>query len=490
VTLRFDWHPFIDHPIINSKAALVVDLVVKKGSQRATKEKTEQTCKQILSALYSAYFSFPQGSSRVSISLTSNHYTQSDYSFRIVKAVFDCLRKLKWIETEIGTEASKKVTRMWAVGELAMAFDGIGLVWCYQEPKPKASLVVLRNYQSPEGKTKKQRGPKVDVEVPSTPEVQDYRDKLYSFNQFLLKHCIALDLDDQNLTALAEEIVQRAKDEARVWSSEEDEKVGCLDFSRVQLRRIFSRGSLALGGRFYGGWWQTIPSRHRPLIRINGYKTYELDYSSMALRIIYALEGIDVPKEEDLYDIGLPNWIPDDDPRRTPIKTYINALLNDEFGNYGLPKRDQERVGVDQKELYDRVVQRHKPIAHLFNTGIGLKAQFLDSQVAEEVMHAMKYQDVLVLPIHDSFIVRLGCADWLHEAMEDAFMKIVGANVGITLEGTKSNEHFDKTMDEVNQAGPKVVSFKSDEARNALERQRTSIMGKYRSSWREKGFVI
>ena len=41
----------------------------------------------------------------------------------------------------------------------------------------------------------------------------------------------------------------------------------------------------------------------------------------MALRIVYAMEGMDVSKDEDLYDIGLPNWEVQRDPRRKPIKT-------------------------------------------------------------------------------------------------------------------------------------------------------------------------
>ena len=122
---------------------------------------------------------------------------------------------------------------------------------------------------------------------------------------------------------MAEEMVKRAEDKTRVWSSEEEEKVGRLDFSRVQLRRIFSRGSLEKGGRFYGGWWQSIPSLYRPHIRINGKKTTEMDFSSMALRIVYAMEGMDVSKDEDLYDIGLPNWEVQRDPRRKPIKKII-----------------------------------------------------------------------------------------------------------------------------------------------------------------------
>ena len=119
MTLRFDWYPRFDHSVINSKTDLVLDLVASKETHKKTREETERTTKQILSSLYYAYFSFPRGSSEVSLPLTSNHYSKSPYSYRIVRSVFDCLSDLGWIESQKGTEAGKKVTRIWAAGELS-----------------------------------------------------------------------------------------------------------------------------------------------------------------------------------------------------------------------------------------------------------------------------------------------------------------------------------------------------------------------------------
>ena len=36
----------------------------------------------------------------------------------------------------------------------------------------------------------------------------------------------------------------------------------------------------------------------------------------MSLRIVYALQGIERDVDDDLYDIGLDNWLGGDDPRR------------------------------------------------------------------------------------------------------------------------------------------------------------------------------
>ena len=63
--------------------------------------------------------------------------------------------------------------------------------------------MVLRNFKKPQSKTKKGRGKKIDLSNPETSEVNQYRSHVYNYNQFLLKHCISLDLDDEHLNTLA-----------------------------------------------------------------------------------------------------------------------------------------------------------------------------------------------------------------------------------------------------------------------------------------------
>jgi len=76
-----------------------------------------------------------------------------------------------------------------------------------------------------------------------------------------------------------------------------------LIFTHITLRRIFSRGSLKKGGRFYGGWWENIPSKFRPYLTINGFATGEVDFSELHPRLLYLLNNQPVPTG-DLYDDG------------------------------------------------------------------------------------------------------------------------------------------------------------------------------------------
>ena len=141
---------------------------------------------------------------------------------------------------------------------------------------------------------KKKKTTKIDLEVPESELTDQHRTNLSYINNKLRQHCISLDLNNEHLLQLQKEMAQKKKEGV-------EDSYRSLHFQRVQLTRIFSRGSMGLGGRFYRGWWQSLPSKHRPHIRIDGKKTIEVDYSGMSLRIIYALAGQRFDASADPY---------------------------------------------------------------------------------------------------------------------------------------------------------------------------------------------
>jgi hypothetical protein len=56
-------------------------------------------------------------------------------------------------------------------------------------------------------------------------------------------------------------------------------------------------------------------------------------------------------------------------------------------------------------ELKAAIGRRHPQIVQYFQSGIGTEMQRADSNIAEDIMLSMARQDILVLPIHDSFVV-------------------------------------------------------------------------------------
>ena len=507
--LRFDWYPILQADFLDDLAAEVIVTIEAartstRGSSPAAAEKRTQhqliIAKHLLSALYCAYstVSIKKSPTRVSVikktggfSTDKTKYpTRIHYSFRCFSDVYKALEQLKWISIDKG-EQGVGYTRIHAKNRLKSTFKAIGLRWTKQQPKPLEDLIVLRDRvektpkKPPHPKAPKKFN-KVTLATPDTPEVAVMSNSLYSYNEFLTKHCLALNVNDVELYGIAKAM------SANKASKQDDEEdiIANLDFSRVQLRRIFSRGDLTKHGRFYNGWWQSVPSIFRQHITIDGYKTSEVDYSNMSLRIVYALQGIERDIDDDLYDIGLDDWLGDDDPRRKLIKIFVNALMNDETGNYKLKPAGLKTLGLIHEELLALVLKTHTPIADKLTAGIGMKATYLDSQIAELVMRTMQEDGIVVLPIHDSFIVRTGYQRWLEVVMEAAFKAITGGLVSTDADGPRLSKHFGLTKEQFKVEEQKLAKDPAEGivAGSALDFDtlfKETIMKKYLSYWEQ-----
>tara|TARA_R100000808_G_C2090257_1_gene110932 strand:- start:46 stop:801 length:756 start_codon:yes stop_codon:yes gene_type:complete len=244
---------------------------------------------------------------------------------------------------------------------------------------------------------------------------------------------------------------------------------------------------MKLGGRFYRGWWQSLPSKHRPHIRIDGKKTVEVDYSGISLRIIYALAGQAFDANADPYDIGLPQWAGPSDSRRKSVKKIINALINDEDDVYSIPKKDLKLLKVTDDEFRSLLAKKHPLIEKELSSGIGLKTQYIDSQLAEAVMLDLWEADIVVLPVHDSFIVTAGFQMALVSSMKHHFNLLTGSDITVETEMVKLDEHFGLSKDELldlEAAAERSFSMLSvKETWDALLNNEKKITTKYLISW-------
>ena len=104
------------------------------------------------------------------------------------------------------------------------------------------------------------------------------------------------------------------------------------------------------------------------------------------------------------------------------VKQAFNAVVQSQTPLLRKPdKITMDGMEMDWRDLRERILNVHKPISHLFLTGIGNKLQFKDSCIAESVMLQFVDQNQVALPIHDSFIMRQGYAGDLEETMRRAF---------------------------------------------------------------------
>lgn len=197
-----------------------------------------------------------------------------------------------------------------------------------------------------------------------------------------------------------------------------------IHLQNVNIYRLFNNANWQEGGRFYGGWWEKLPKTDRRRILIDGEQTVELDYSAHHARLCYAAEGVPLGAATDPYTVeGL-------DPAiyRNAIKRTFAMLLNMEHGRS--PARPAEFKGLfptpsEYREFVEQIERAFKPISHWLRQGRGLYMQWVDSEIADEVLARLTAERIPCLPVHDSFIVPNSSEAFLRKVMADAYRDVL-----------------------------------------------------------------
>jgi len=257
-------------------------------------------------------------------------------------------------------------------------------------------------------------------------QIAIYEEELRSINQMLERTSIDLFINDHEV----EELNDRMSDNAEADPFQHFK----LDLTQRYLKRVFNNSSLEQGGRFYGAWWQSIPSEYRSLISLNGDYVVELDYSTIHMHLLYALSKATCPLE-DHYIFGRLTK-----DFRSQTKKMMNILINAKSEDSAIKAaKDQELFkagmpeGIDTIEAYvEEIYSYHDPIKKYFGTGYGVHLQFLDSQIALRVMQRMYPKPCL--PVHDSFVVRSRQEKKLNKVMNEEFTAVTSVKAGIKSE--------------------------------------------------------
>lgn len=247
------------------------------------------------------------------------------------------------------------------------------------------------------------------------------RARLRTINTMLEEHWVDLALTDKQLAIELERIAGTRDDEATVP----------FDFAARTVYRVFNNCVWGQGGRFYGAWWISCPSKLRPYILIDGKRTVEADYSGLHAAMLYAQEGRPIP--DDPYERCLRKAYSKQE--RALVKRTFNALLNadrvhkiQEIDGY-----NPEITGRSWQDFKLFVVSCFPEFQKYFGSGIGLELQRKDSDLAEAVMLRFAESGHACLPVHDSFIVHHALQGDLDQEMQRAFEKEFGklVNVGV-----------------------------------------------------------
>jgi hypothetical protein len=419
-SIPFDGNKILNSPWLMAKAE---DIAREIDSMRKARKRTEgeaerfQACVSALGANLLAAWRVSRdlqiGFSKSAGQYTSSRYRNPELSFRLMMQAFAGLEQLGYLHLDLKgfydkEKGSGKVTKIRGTEKLISLFEQNGPVrpWEICE-HPDAEGLRLRDEN------------KDPIEFDETDITRQMRGNLRIINRALLRNWADLELPTNEFDGVG-------------WLMLTDADRLPLDLSRRTLYRVFNNRSFEQGGRFYGAWWQSVPREYRRLIRINGKHTVELDYRAIHPRILYALEGIACP--DDPYDIGL------DPKHRDLVKEVLNKMIN-------APDRFMKPEGFDSAglamtfaEFQALIREKHETIAKYFKTGFGLKAQFIDSQIAERVLLHFAKHDIPCLPIHDSFIMHHGYETELDGEMRKAFREVTDQEGAIKVEVRETRE--------------------------------------------------
>ena len=258
------------------------------------------------------------------------------------------------------------------------------------------------------------------VEYQDTDQTNQMRHNLQLINDRIATKWIDLELSKEEHIDLVAQMAK--KDKEHLEDSPDDYRP--LMLSKRSLYRVFNDTEFKTGGRFYGGWWQEIPSKYRDRITIDGKRTVQLDYSGLHPHILYYEEGLELKDDPYQLDLIPSKNAEDTDGFRKFIKQCFNAMLNAEKPMQRAPRGSQlSHWGVTWKQVVKAIRSRHPNIEDQFFTGAGLRLQRIDSDLCEAVILAMmkRSSEIVVLPVHDSFILHHGYKDELMAMMLGAY---------------------------------------------------------------------
>ena len=408
------------------------------------------------------------------------------FSYRLMKQTVKALVALGWAKQFRGfvsQEGKHVLTTLKPTGYLLDLFKNHGICWQRLVHRQNEKTIFLRDKhkvkKTVDGKSKSVTEV-ITLPTPNTSEVRKMRENLKRINEHISNQAICLHLKNESLNALSKEIASK-NNPTLSFFGEPKKKGRHINFYDVLLYRVFSGGSMDLGGRFYGGWWQVIPSRFRPFITINGLATYEIDYSEFHPRLLYAICG-ETPPSGDLYDFGYrlpghPKWDPSVEPYNTVRaihKKFFNAYLNDPKGKYRLEFEERLVIGMTESQLREQMLLKHPLLNE--HQGKGLELQYLDSQIAEYVMLDLLQDGITCLPVHDSFIVDRRFVKMLQDAMNRGYQEFVPGFPKLKLDEPKQFSEFQMTFNEDGELDREAM----------FAMHKSAIHNLYVSSWRQR----
>ena len=408
----------------------------EKTAGRKPKAKPKAQFKVLFLDLYIAWLEDPE----LCISIArgdKNFDADSRYNklhiSKIIKRVSDALREQGFIDEKLGTEGSRRVTRIWPLDPLIAYFRTAAFSEFHVDVHEDKECIVLKDKVVAINAD--------DEEIESSVELE-YKDKDVPFDIHTAREL----LKSYNSLLRLTQVDIASKDSPLVTSEHFNRKSKRYETRRVSLRhdnkfvrRIFYRGNWSLGGRYHGGWWQQVPSELRKDILMNDQHTVEVDYSGFHVSIAYGLEGLQPPEDPYTLSTSVDPLTPK--LQRQDVKLLVLTAINAEdrksaYSAFRDEKNRQQRsLPKDQKisytndlleQLLVQFIEENKPIEHYLCTDKGVELMAIDGRITTRIIEHFTRKKIPVLTVHDSYVIQSQCEQELIDQMVYATKAEIG----------------------------------------------------------------
>lgn len=203
----------------------------------------------------------------------------------------------------------------------------------------------------------------------------------------------------------------------------------------AHYNRVFSV-DFKTGGRLYGRI-ASMKKEHRYSLQFDGEPTVELDWSGMHPSILYSLEGKQIPQDPYKTETKIPRGI---------VKKIVNILLNCTDKKKAIKAVVKELNASKHKlpnnhsaeNAVNLCILELAQISKYFLTNAWGKLQFIESEIACNVVKKLLDQKILVLPVHDSFIVQEKYVPQAENAMRESYREVLSVETGVEVSNVRT----------------------------------------------------
>lgn len=216
-------------------------------------------------------------------------------------------------------------------------------------------------------------------------------------------------------------------------------------YENIHLTRIYNdRDGKWWGGRLYqrnSYSYQTMPKLDRPGLKLNREATYEIDFNTMHVNLLYNFTGIESPTE-DAYNKIIDNiGVNSNDKLRSAVKRVVMIAINAK--SYGSFKQAFNRgksiaslsvlkgSGLTLDMVMDSFKEMHAPISDFIYSDYGVVLQRLDSEIMMNILYRLADKDIYGIPLHDSVICQKRHGNDVAEIMKEEYKKYTGFDINV-----------------------------------------------------------